>query len=92
MIAVSVCQSQSKLHSVHPPPILNAGVGGGLGVGRASNQILKSWGLDRTSTFRGGLMGKKGKKGVTFFGGGGGGVQLLHNKLKSEIFDDKKSL
>ena len=36
-------------------------------------------------------MGTKGKKGVTFFGGGGG-VQLLHNKLKFEIFDDKKSL
>ena len=43
-------------------------------------------GLDRTSTFRGGLLGKRG---VTFFRGGG--VQLSH-KLKSEIFNDKKSL
>ena len=50
------------------------------------NQIFKKGSLDRTSTFRGGLLGKRG---VTFFRAG---VQLSHNKLKSEIFDDKKSL
>ena len=37
------------------------------------------------------LEGVAGKEGVTFFRGGGG-VQLSHNKLKSEIFNDKKSL
>ena len=36
--------------------------------GLASNQIFKKVGLYRTSTFRGGLLGKGG---VTFFGGGG---------------------
>ena len=81
MTQVSVCQSQSKLHSVHPPPFYRVGGEGG----RASNQILKR-GLDRTSTFRGGLLGKSG----SFFGREG--VQLSHNKLKSEIFNDKKSL
>ena len=42
-------------------------------------------GLDRTSTFRGGCW----ERGGDFFQGG---VQLSHNKLKSEIFNDKKSL
>ena len=58
-------------------------------------------GCDRTSTFRGELQEKRG---VTFFrvggggrgggvGGGGGGesLQFLRkNKIKSEIFNDKK--
>ena len=39
-------------------------------------------GLDRTSTFRGGCW----ERGGDFFQGGGGGC----NKLKSEIFNDKK--
>ena len=43
--------------------------------------------LDRTSTFRGGLLGRRGGE---FFQGGG--EQLSHNKLKSEIFNEKKSL
>ena len=47
---------------------------------------LKKGGLDRTSTFRGGCW----ERGGDFFQGGG--VQLSHNKLKSEIFNDKKSL
>ena len=43
-------------------------------------------GLDRTSTFRGGLLGKRG--GDVFQGG----LQFSHkNTLKSEIFNDKKS-
>ena len=46
----------------------------------------KGGGLDRTSTFRGGLLGKRG----WLFSGGG--VQLSHNKLKPQIFNDKKSL
>ena len=92
MTQFSVCQSQSKLHSVHPPPppppLSAVGVGGEVGLSLQPN--FKKGELDRTSTFTGGLLGKRG---VTFFGGGGGGgVQLSHNKLKSEIFDDKKSL
>ena len=42
--------------------------------------------LDKTSGFRGGLLGKKG---VTFFRGG---CNFLIKHLKSEVFNDKKSL
>ena len=42
--------------------------------------------LDKTSGFRGGLLGKKG---VTFFRGA---CNLLIKHLKSEMFNDKKSL
>ena len=53
--------------------------------GWASNQIFKKEGLDRTSTFRGGLLGKRS---VTFFKGRG--LQFSQKeKLKSEIFNDK---
>ena len=38
-------------------------------------------GLDRTSTFRGGLLGE----GATFFGGGGGGVANYKKKKKNKI-------
>ena len=68
-----------------------------------SNQSFKkAWGrLGRTSTFRGGLLVKRG--GGDFIqgggralgggGGGGGGCNLhIKNKLKSEIVNDKKSL
>ena len=44
-------------------------------------------GLDRTSTFRGGCW----ERGGDFFQGGG--LQFSHkNKVKSEIFNDKKTL
>ena len=54
-----------------------------------SKNIQKEGGvLDRTATFRGVLLGKRG---VTFFWGGG--VQFSQkNKLKSETFNDKKKL
>ena len=43
-----------SIHSVHPPPpFLQGG-------DWASNQIFKKGGVDRTSTFRGGLLGKRG--------------------------------
>ena len=45
------------LHSVHPPP---PGLGGGGGGGGVSNQIFIKGVLDRTSTFRGGLLRKMG--------------------------------
>ena len=56
-----------------------------------SKNIQKEGGvLDRTATFRGVLLGKRGE---TFFWGGGGGVQFSQkNKLKSETFNDKKKL
>ena len=71
-------------HSVHPSPFCWVG-GGGVepltkfsktGAGLAGSQFLE---------------GVAGKEGVTFLRGG---VQFLHkkNKLKSEIFNDKKSL
>ena len=83
MTQVSVCQSQSKLHSVHPLHFCKGAGEGGGGVELPTK--FKKGGLDRTSTFRVGLLGKRG---VTFFRG----VQLSHNKLRSEIFNDKKSL
>ena len=69
---------QVCLHSVHPP--YSAG-GGGV---EPPTKFSKR-GLDRTSTFRGGLLGQRG---VTFFRGGCNFHQK--NKLKSEIFYDKK--
>ena len=80
MIQVSVCKSQSKLHSVHPPPYFAGG--GGLSL----QPNFKKKGLEGTSIFRGGLLGKRCK---TF---SGGRVHLSHNNLKSEIFNHKKSL
>ena len=50
------------------------------GGGWASNQIFKKGGADKTSTFRGG----------GFFQGGCN--FHIKNKLKSEKFNDKKSL
>ena len=49
---------------VGTPPFLQGGGGGGGGVSHQPN-FRKGGGLDRTSTFRGGLLGKK--EGVTFF-------------------------
>ena len=47
----------------------------------------KRGGLEKSSTFVGGLLGKRGD----FFRGGGGGCNFhMKNKLKSEIFNDKK--
>ena len=68
-----------KIHSVHPPSFCR---GGGL----SPNQIFKKGGLDKTSTFRGGCW----ERGGDFFRGER--LQFSHkNKLKSEIFNDKKS-
>ena len=66
------------------PPL---SVGGG-GVKHPTK--FKKGGLDKTSTFKGGCWEREGD----FFQveGGGGEVQLSHHKLKSEIFNDKKSL
>ena len=50
---------------------------------------FQNGGLDRTSTFKGGLLGKKR---ITFFKGGRGVTFHVKNKLKSEIFNDKTSL
>ena len=46
-----------------PPPLFCSGVGGKLSL----QPNLKKGGLDRTSTFRGGLLGKRG---VNFLRGG----------------------
>ena len=62
------------------PPPLSAGEGG-----FSLYQIFKKRGLDRTSSFR-----VAGKERVTFFKGGCN--FSTKNKLKSGIFNDKKSL
>ena len=49
MTQVSVCQSQSKLYSVHPPPPFCRGVGGW-----ASKQILKKAGFTGPQLLKGG--------------------------------------
>ena len=68
--------------SVHPHFCFG---GGGWGGRWTFNQIFKKGGLDKTSTFRGGLLGKRV---VVFFRGGCN--FYIKNKLKSEIFNDKK--
>ena len=69
------------IHSVHPP----------FSAGRLNlpPNFQKKGGLDRTSTLRGELLEKKG---VTFFRGEGGCNFTKKSQLKSEIFNDKKSL
>ena len=68
------------LHSVHLPPFCR---------GKLSLQpnFEKGGGINRTSTFRGGVARKEGGD---FFQGGCS--CHIKNKLKSEIFNDKKSL
>ena len=71
------------MHSMHPPPFLQ-----GRGGGRLSLQLnfQKGGGLTRPQLLEGG----SGKKGGDFFQGGCN--FHIKNKLKSEIFNDKKSL
>ena len=59
------------------PPFRKGG-----GVVEFPTKLSKRAELDRTSTFRGG----------DFFQGGGGCNCHIKNKLKSKIFNDKKSL
>ena len=75
------------LHSVHSPPFL---LGGGGRLNLRPNFQKKGEEGDRISIFRGGLLGKRW---VTFFrekGGARGDSFYIKNKLKSEIFNDKK--
>ena len=68
-----------KIHSVHPPSFCR---GGGL----SPQPNFQKGGLEKTSTFRGCCW----ERGGDFFPGEG--LQFSHkNKLKSEIFNDKKS-
>ena len=75
------------INSVHPPPLTFCWLGGrGGGLNLLPNS--QKGGLDSTSTLRGGLQEKRV---VTFFRG----VAIFtkkKNKLKSEIFNNKKSL
>ena len=73
MTQVSVCQSQSKLHSVHPQTKVEP-----------LTKFYKKEGLTGPQL----LEGVAGKEGVTLIRRG---LQFSHkNKLKSEIFNDKK--
>ena len=78
---LKISGANSRPHSVHPPPPPSFAVR--TGRGGASNQIFKKVGLDRTSTIRGG---------GDFFQAGGRCNFHIKNILKSEIFNDKKSL
>ena len=60
-----------KSHIVHPSPFLQGGW--------ASNQIFKKGGLERTSTFRGGMLEKRE---MIFFKGKGGGLKHIMFELK----------
>ena len=60
---------------------------GGKGVRVEPPTKFPKWGLDKTSAFRGGLLRKRR---MSFFRGGCN--FHVKNKLKSEIFNDKKSL
>ena len=73
------------MHSVHPRPFL---LRGGWGGGVEPPTKFQKGGLNRTSTFRGGLLEKRG---VTFSREGGGFNFHIKNKVKSEIFNDKKT-
>ena len=77
-----------QCHSVHPPPLSGEGGDGGWGgVEPLTKFSKKGWGGLTGSQF---LEGVAEKEGVTFFPGG---LQFLpKNKLKSEMFNDKKSL
>ena len=68
-------------HDVHPSSLFYW-----RGGGWASDQIKV--GGDRISIFRGELLGKR----VDFSGMGGGCIFYIKNELKSEIFNNKKSL
>ena len=65
-----------------PPPPLSAGGGG---PNPLPNTKKRGGGRDRTSSFRGGLLGKRGSDLFQ------GGLQFL-DKKKTRIFNDKKSL
>ena len=79
---ISINSIRKKFINVHhPTPSLSAGGGGGEGgAGWSSNQSFKKGGIDRTSTFRDQLLGKrwvtflkgreKSLKNPTFMGGG----------------------
>ena len=74
------------MHSVHPPTPFY------LGLLNLLPNFQKEGGLDRTSIFTGGLLGKRG---MTFLRGRGrgGSLQFLYNnELKFEIYNEKKSL
>ena len=64
-------------------------MGGEGGANFQKNRGVGGGGLDRISIFRGGSLGKRG---VTFFRGVDCSFYIKKNKLKSEIFNDKKSL
>ena len=83
-----ISQNRANCIVCTPPPFVLAG---GEGLNFQPNFQKGEGRLDRTSNFRGGLLGKRK---VTFFRGGEGEGCNFHtkNKLKSEIFKDKKSL
>ena len=71
-------------HSVHPPPPFLLG---GRGRGFSLRPIFQKGGLDRISIFRVGLLGRRRttlfRESCSFY---------IKNKLKSQIFNNKKSL
>ena len=76
-------KKKSKTKSQCAPPFLQ-----GRERGRASNQIFKKGSLTKVQLLEGDFW----ERGGDFFQGRGGGNVLIKNKLKSEIFNDKKTL
>ena len=79
----------SPSHTVHPPPNLSAFwflLGWGRGGVEPPTKFSKTGGLTGPPL----LVGVTGKEGSDFFQGGC--AFHIKNKLKSEIFDDKKRL
>ena len=64
-----LCDADDMIESIVCTPSPSFLLEGGGGV-ELPTKFSKRWELDRTSTFRGGLLGKRG---VTFFRGGGVG-------------------
>ena len=76
------CQDDLLTHSVHPPPL---SAGGGV---EPPTKFSKREGLTGPQLLEVGCW----ERGGDFFQGGGGCSFHIKNKLKSEIFKDKKSL
>ena len=75
------CQDDLLTHSVHPPPFCRRGV-------EPPTKFSKREGLTGPQLLEVGCW----ERGGDFFQGGGGCSFHIKNKLKSEIFKDKKSL
>ena len=73
-------------------PLCCWGEGGGGGVNLQPNFQTGEWGLDRTFIFLDRVRWERRGRGDLFEGGVGGCIFYVKGILKSEIFNDKKSV